>query len=304
MKKSNVVPKIAVFAVFLIVAIIISAPVFSVMFNRILGGGTLNFNEVTAVEFRTNRPIEGELYNIIGCAENDSGEDSDFTLKNGAYYYLVTVGGNPIDKDNPQKLVLVKCPGSSDNYELFNNLWRASSKGDAAEAVELSGVLKKNTSAEESVSSKLRESTNIGDLEITEYYIDTAKSVSSISARFYISLIFYACAAVALVLVVQGFKKNRDIDNIEHERSIYRIAQERKSGNKNDDGTDAMFGDSERLLDERPQNQGEAYSAPSRPTQPQDQFQGSAQDDRFDDGFFTSSSSNDSGNEYDGFFGG
>ncbi len=284
MRKSQVLPKICAFVLFLVIAVIISAPVSSVMFNKILGGGTLDFNEVNPVDLRDNRPIEGNLYYIAGCTGSD-GDDSGFTLKKGDYYYLVFIGGKSFDKDNPAKLIVIETSGSSDIYETFNNLWRESANGASHDGIKISGVVRSNSSAEESAIEKIKENTDLGDIEAVTYYIDCKKPVSQMSTRFYISLIFYAGTIISLLLVIQAVKKNR------------RIAQEMKSGNKNDDGTDAMFGDSERDLDEMPQRQGQSYEPSFRDSQ----YQSGGYDSGAD---MYTGSQNQSEDEYDGFFGG
>ena len=75
MRRSQVIPKVCAAAVFLIIAIIISAPVTSVFLNKIFGGGTVEFGSAGAAEYLENRLVEGGLEYIIGCASDNSDDD-------------------------------------------------------------------------------------------------------------------------------------------------------------------------------------------------------------------------------------
>lgn len=295
MRKSQTIPKICAAAIFLIIALIISAPVFSVTFNKVLGGGTLEFGTAGSVEYRENRPIEGELFYIIGCTSGDSESASDFTLKNGSYYYLVTTKGKTPSKDGANEVVLVKTLSNKESYENLNNLWRNSSKGDAKESFLLSGVVKKGFSDEEKIAEEIIKNSSVGDVTYIDYVIDCTTPVSAFINRFLLSLIFYAGFVVSLMIVIQAFKRNRNIDDIEHHRAITQAVQDVKSGNNNPDGTDAMFGDSDRsFAADNTQYQGQSQQA-AVSYQGGTQYQGEQQ--------YQGSQNNRSDDDYDGFFG-
>ena len=95
MSKSGFVPKIIAAVIFLVVALIISIPVFSVTFNRFLGGGIIDFNNAEVLKMWADRPIEGQVNNIVGCIGESLGEADTTTtssFQKGSYYYLVQLG--------------------------------------------------------------------------------------------------------------------------------------------------------------------------------------------------------------------
>ena len=247
MKKSQIIPKICVAAILLIAALVISAPVASVSLNKFFGGGTVEYGAAGSVEFREGRPIEGDLYYVIGCIGDESDGNSDFTLKNGSYYYLVTTNGKALGTQEKNEVVLLKTSVSSDSYESLNNIWRESEKGEAQTPFKLSGVIKKATAQDKTNVEKICSNLNLSSVTYVDMLIDCSKPVSGYVTMFLISLAFYAAFFVSLSIVIQSFNRNRNIDNIEHQRAITQAAQEVKAANSNPEGSsDAMFGDTER----------------------------------------------------------
>ena len=102
MRKVQFLPKVIAAAVCLILAIIISAPVFSVTLNRFFGGGIVEFGSAGSVEYIENRPIEGVLCHVIGCTSDNS---SDSSMKKGSYYYLVSISGKSL-----KVIIMIKFP--------------------------------------------------------------------------------------------------------------------------------------------------------------------------------------------------
>ena len=254
MRKALVIPKAAAALVCLIVALVISAPVLGVVSNKFFGGGTLDFNTEAYSEYRENRPVGGVIYNVLGA----EAADNDGALSNGSYYYLVPLKGQAIDNKNKiDTLVLVKTVNGSPGYVALNDVFRASSSnGGSGDGYELSGVLKAITSDEKAVAEALKAKTPYGNLKLSEYTLDITVPVKSMIVRFLISLIFAALTVFAVILTIQAINKNADIDKIEDERMAYRMEQERKSGNKNEDGSDKMFGDSDASYGVTPRKEG------------------------------------------------
>ena len=318
MRKSQLIPKICAAVVFLIIAVIISAPVTSVFLNKVFGGGIIEFGKADSLQYLNNRPVEGALSYIIGCTSDDSGSDG-LTLKSGTYYYLVSVRGSYLKNDKSEKVILLKTLGNSDSYEELNKMYRQSESG--GQAIRISGVTKKASDNEMEIAQKLCEKNDIGEVTVVEYCIDCTKPVASFTARFLISLIFYAGCIVSILLSFQAVKKNRDFDDMEHRREIMKAARDRKTAEGDSNSPDAMFGDADRSyvssntqyqgegqspvevardLEQQSQNQNNQYS--------NNQYQGGGQyqpvqQQNFsqDDGFF--GQQNNSDNKYDGFFG-
>lgn len=290
MKKSAVVPKFVVAAVLLIIAIIISVPCAAVTLNRLFGGGILDFNSVKSAELIANRPIEGGLYLVSGCVGENLGQsDSDSaTLKKGSYYYLVPLGGKEV-KDGTTQLILVKTVGNSDVYSNFNDLWRASSgKDSAVDEVELSGVVKPIPVGADEVLEVFCKNNGLGDYQLSAMMIDCTNSVSSICTRFYISLVFYVCFVIALLLAISSVKRNMNIDDIEHRRAITQTVQDIRSGANEPDSSGEMYGDSSAEYQTYGSQQQGGYSAEQQSVQYQGQQHSSEnqQSDYDDGGFF------------------
>lgn len=302
MRRSQVIPKICAAAVFLIIAIVISAPVASVFLNKIFGGGTVEFGSAGAAEYLQNRPVEGVLGYIIGCA-SDNGDDDSFTLKSSAYYYLVPVDGINVKNDKSQNVLLLKTLGNSKSYEELNEKYRSGAGSD--NNIVISGVAKKVSENERQLENKICEENNLSEVTCIEYYVDCTKPVSSFTARFLLSLIFYAGCIISILLSVQAVKKNRDFDYMEHRREIMKAAGKVKSENGDSNDTDSMFGDSDRSYASagtQQQGSGQSPVEVARELEQQPQFQ-NAQQPQFsnDDGFF--GQQNNSEDKYDGFFG-
>ena len=302
MRRSQVIPKICAAAVFLIIAIVISAPVASVFLNKIFGGGTVEFGGAGVAEYLQNRPVEGVLGYIIGCA-SDNGDDDSFTLKSSAYYYLVPVDGINVKNDKSQNVLLLKTLGNSKSYEELNEKYRSGAGSD--NNIVISGVAKKVSENERQLENKICEENNLSEVTCIEYYVDCTKPVSSFTARFLLSLIFYAGCIISILLSVQAVKKNRDFDYMEHRREIMKAAGKVKSENGDSNDTDSMFGDSDRSYASagtQQQGSGQSPVEVARELEQQPQFQ-NAQQPQFsnDDGFF--GQQNNSEDKYDGFFG-
>ncbi len=296
MRKALVIPKAAACVVFLIVAIILVAPVMPVMSAKLFGGGTLDFNSAVSKDCSANRPVEGEVCYVLGA---DAGSSSDGAVTMGDYYYLVTLGGKVADNKNKiDTLILVKAKNGSKIYEGLNNIYRGSSKGNVAEGFKISGVLKKSTSDEKSLANTMKTDSVYADFNLSDFTLDLTKSVSAINTRFIISLIFFALTAGSAVLLVQAINKNASIEEIEDKRMAFKMEQDKKSGNKNDDGSDKMFGDSEANYGVKPPKDGE--SAPSGGYKPSFQSQGGGSDNDAPRKPTTYDESEDNG----GFFGG
>lgn len=294
MRKSGFIPKIVTAAIFLIVAVIISAPTFSVVFNRFLGGGIMDFNNAEVLKMWSNRPIEGQLYSILGCIgeslDESSGEASG--IQKGSYYYLVPVGNS--DEEEATQVMLVVTEASSQPYEQFNNLWRELSSSSGSEdiavaGVELSGVIKENPEEAQACVDSFCKENGITNFELVPYMIDCTSSVTSICTRFYISLIFYAGFIISLYIIIRTIKKNKDYDYTQHRRAVTQSMQDVRSGANEPDNSDAMFGDS-----------GNQY--PSQQTAPQYQSQQGAQAQQWNQP--QSSSNQPRSYDDDGFFGG
>ena len=306
MRKSQLIPKVCAAAAFLIIAIIISAPVMSVFLNKVFGGGVVEFGKAGSLEYLENRPVEGALVYIIGCANDDSSGDG-FTLKNGTFYYLVSVTGSYPKNDNSENVILLKTLSNSDSYEELNKVYRMS--GSAEQAIRISGVAKKASANETEIAEKLCQKNGMEEVTYINYCIDCTKPVSSYTARFLLSLIFYAGCIVSILLSFQAVKKNRDFDDMEHRREIMKAARDLKSGEGDSNSTDALFGDADRsYVTANTQYQGEGQSPVevARDLEQQqsqnNQYQQTQQTFSNDDGFF-GQQNNNSDNKYDGFFG-
>ena len=110
----------------------------------------------------------------------------------------------------------------------------------------ISGVAKKASENERQLANKICAENNLGEVTCIEYYVDCTKPVSSFTARFLLSLIFYAGCIISILLSVQAVKKNRDFDYMEHRRAIMKAAGKIKSEEGSSNDTDSMFGDSDR----------------------------------------------------------
>ncbi len=309
MKKALVIPKIAAGVVCLLIAMILSFPVLPVMSNKLFGGGTMDFNSAKYDEYRVNRPVDGTIFYVLGASEGVS--ESGGALTNGNYYYLVPAGGKMIDNLNKvDTLVLVKAVNGSDVYTSLNDLYRVSASGNDEKGFELTGVLRNTSADEKSTAEKLKAATPYSGLAVSEYTLDLTKPVKGMTARFAISLIFSALTIGCIVLVFQAINKNAELEDIEDKRMAFRIEQEKKSGNTNDDGSDKMYGNSDASYGVKPpKNDGSESGGHSAGGgyKPSFQSQGGEEytpptkyDDSQEDGFFGSNAA--PGNA--GFFGG
>ena len=313
MRKSQLIPKVCAAVVFLIIAIIISAPVASVFLNKVFGGGVVEFGKAGSLEYLQNRPVEGALVYIIGCANGDSSGDG-FTLKNGTFYYLVSVTGSYPKNDKSENVILLKTLSNSDSYEELNKVYRLS--GSDEQPIRISGVVKKASANETEIAEQLCQKNGMEQVTYINYCIDCTNPVSSYTARFLISLIFYAGCIISVMLSFQAVKKNRDFDDMEHRREIMKAARDLKSGEGDSNSTDALFGDADRsyvTANTHYQGEGQSPVEVARDLEKQqmqnNQYQGNAQQYQQtqqtfsnDDGFF-GQQNNNSDNKYDGFFG-
>ncbi len=271
MKKALVLPKIIVTVILLAAAIIISAPVVGVVSNRFFGGGIVELEDGSIKEYHSNAPAEGRIHYILGTAAGS--KSADGSLEKGYYYYLMLKGGTRDSSSNKaDSYVLVKAIDGSDEYTGMNDVFRASANGISEEGFPASGVFKEITSEEESLAKKIISDSGINELKVSEFVLDLSKPVVSYTSRFYISLIFYAAGIFGIYLIVSAINKNAYLEDIEDKRIMFKIEQDRKSGNTNDDGSDKMFGDSEAsfgvtprsaegsdMLGESPGNSGGGY---------------------------------------------
>ena len=308
MKKALVIPKIVAAAVCLIVSLIIALPVLPVMSNRMFGGGTMDFNTAQYSEYRVNRPVGGSIYYVLGASEGIT--ESGGALSNGNYYYLVPVSGKAIDNKNKvDTLVLVKAVNGSKIYESLNDIYRSSASGNDETGFEITGVLKKADDDEVETAETLRAATSYKDLVISQYTLDLTKNVKGMTARFAVSLIFFALCIGCIVLVFQAINKNAQLEEIEDKRMAFRIEQEKKSGNKNDDGSDKMYGNSDASYGTTPRKDDGSGTPSGGGYNPSFQSQGGEEytprttyDESQDDGGFFGGGSAAPGQA--GFFGG
>ena len=236
MRKALVIPKAAAAVVCLIVSLVLTLPVLSVMSNRLFGGGSLDFGEEIYSAYRENRPVTGSVHCILGTTD---GEDN-------YYYYLAPIGGMPIDnKNKADTLVLIKAKGGTDLHKELNDVYRASSDGFSETGCALSGVLRETDEDEDDIALQLRSKTKYKELAVSEYVIDLTTPVKSMTVRFALGIVSFVVMIFCTVLTVKAINRNAEVERIEEERFAYRAEQERKSGNKNDDGSDKMFGDSD-----------------------------------------------------------
>lgn len=247
MKKAVVIPKAVAAGVALLVSLILMIPVLPMMTARMFGGGTVDFNEAAADEYSVNRPMSGTIHYILGA----SGEGDN-------YYYLVPIKGNEItSKSRVDTLVLFKAPNGSEVYDALNDVYRESTKGSGSfEGYKFSGVVKKMSAAEKKTASALQDKTAFYNLNLCEYTVDLSSKVGSMTGRFVLSLFLLIAAIFSGVIALQAVKKNESIDRIEIDRIAFKREQEAKSGNKNDDGSDKMFGDSDASFGVTPRKEG------------------------------------------------
>ena len=305
MRKVQFLPKVIAAAVCLILAIIISAPVFSVTLNRFFGGGIVEFGSAGSVEYIENRPIEGVLCHVIGCTSDNS---SDSSMKKGSYYYLVSISGKSLKKGQAEEVVLLKTVSGSDSYEKLNNLFR---DGSEMNYFSLSGVIEKSDSKEEKIVEEIANAQKLKDVTFINCSIDCTRQVSSYTTQFLLSLVFFAGFAIATVLSVQSVKRNRDVEDMEIRRALMQASKERKENDANANGADALFGDADRSFAMSNTQQQGAGQSPTEVAQQLEQqaamqnqnygYQANQNNFSQDDGFFGESGGSD--NKYDGFFG-
>ncbi len=323
MKKSQTLPKIVAAVVLLVLAIVFSGSAWTVGMARLMGGGVMNFTEAGFPAYRNNRPAEGSMKYIIGCSGGSSSDNSDFTIKNGYYYYLVTLGGKEPIQDSKNDVLLLKAQSGSEACDQLNDLWRKSAKDENYDYLRISGITKKATKEEEEIFEEISKTKKDINASFIGYSIDCTKPVSWYTKRFFLSFTVDIAFIFSLWLVIQAFKKNRNLDEIEHERAVFQAAQKFKSGNANPDGSDAMFGDTEREYSAEQyqggtssnkqygqQTQYQGGTSSNQQYGQQTQYQGGTfnnqpygqsryQDDSQDDGFYGGNRNN---NNYDGFY--
>lgn len=287
MKRSSVIPKGVVGALFLIVAIIISFPCAGVFFNKTLGGGIFDLGDTIEGELRSNLPMEGDLSSIAACI-GDQYSDSTGTLTKDSYYYLIPFDG---------KLMLLKTVSGTDAYEDVANLWRALSRADGTDetSVFVSGIIKKNSSSATEIYEQFSADNNLSE-ELIPYTLDCTKTVSQICVRFYISLIFYAGFAVCLYMVIHAIRKNNERDYTEHRRAMVQAVQDAKSGSGDDSNDDAMFGDNSQYSSQASRS---SYSSQQTEQAYRPKFQSQGGEP-----INTTAHTDDSSDDYNGFFGG
>lgn len=319
MKKAVVIPKAIAAGVALLISLILAMPVLPMMTARMFGGGTIDFNESGAEEYSANRPMAGVIHYVLGA----SGDED-------VYYYLVPLKGSEItSKSRVDTLVLFKVKNGSEVYNSLNDVYRESTKGNGSfEGFRLSGVVKKMSPAEKKTAGDIQDKTPFYNLKLCDYTVDLSSSVGSMTFRFVLSVLFLLAAIFSGVIALQAIKKNESIDRIEIDRIAFKREQEAKSGNKNDDGSDKMFGDSDASYGVTPRKEGgndmlgETSAGGSGGFKPAFQSQGGEEDytprsgggflDVPDDddspSFFGGSSSQGGGyyddSQQDGFFGG
>lgn len=235
MKKSGVISKICVTAVFLLIALVISVPTLPTVLNMI--GGARDFSSMKHFDLTENKSVEGTINYVIGYSSDES--SGSFTAS--TYYYLVNLGGNAFDKEaDKHTVVFIKTKGSSDAYTALNNLL-SSSKG----SVEFAGVAKKAPKNTQDMFDKIVKEKGLGDMNITmcDCIIDITTAPKAVLTRFLISLIFYAGFVIGLLLTISAFKRNREVDYIYHERAMTKAVQDIRSGANQPDGSETMFGD-------------------------------------------------------------
>ena len=250
MRRALVIPKVAAAAICLIIAVVLSFPVMSVMSNRLFGGGMLDFAAATTKEYGANKPVDGMVHYIIGASSGDSSGEG---ASKGSYYYVAPVGGSFIDAKNKVDTgVLIKAEDGSKVYKELNEVYRQSSNGYSESGYSMSGVMKKISEDEWDLCDDIISDSKHPNLQVADYVLDLTTPVSTISARFFISLVFYVLTVFGISLVISAVNKNAKIEFIEDERMAYKMEQDRKSGNTNDDGTDKMFGDSDASFGVKP----------------------------------------------------
>ena len=241
MRKALVIPKAALCVLCLIISFVIAIPVLPVMSAKLFGGGTMDFNAEAYSSYHANRPVSGKIFCILGAASESEGSSSL-----GSYYYLVPVSGKAIDNKNKvDTLVLVKAKNGSDVYNGLNNIYRSSSSGDYTNGFEISGVLKKITEKEMDTAEDLQAATEFQNLELSEFTLDLTKAVKGMTVRFIISFVIFLVACFCAYLTIQAINKNAQIESIEDQRFAFKMEQEAKSGNTNEDGSDKMYGNSD-----------------------------------------------------------
>lgn len=272
MRRALVIPKAVAAAVCLIIGLILIIPTLPVMTSRLFGGGMVDFNEESYKDYSENRPVSGRVYYAFGSMGTSVEDDKG--IPQNIYYYLVPLNGKPIDsKNKAEAVVLIKVHELDDAYKDMNEIVRASANGSSETGCEISGVLKPMSELESGYAQKLREKVPDKSLPVVEYEIDLSVSPKGMLLRFLLSVVFFAAAAFAVYLTVSAVKKNADIERIEDERMVYKMEQERKSGNTNEDGSDKMFGDSDASFGTTPRKDGSAGSyTPSFQSQGGEEF--------------------------------
>jgi len=302
MRKSQLIPKICAAVLLLIAAIIVSVPVASVALNKTFGGGVVEFGSAKSAEYLENRPVEGALCFVIGCKSDESSDD----FKNGTYYYLVSLSGKNVQKDNKGDVILIKTPSGSKSYEKLNTLFRDSRTENT---FSMSGVIRKASSGEMDIAEQIAAEKKYNDVTFVEYCIDCSKPVSNFTARFMLSVILFIGAIVSVVLVVKTIKRNNDVDDMELRRALMRNSNQRKENEAKENGADGMFGDANRsYASENTQYQG-AGQSPTEVARNLEQqaamqnngYQNNQPASFSDDGFFGERKSSE--DKYDGFFG-
>ena len=234
MQKSGVIVKICITAVFLLIAIVISFPTFGSVFGMI--GGALDFSAAEDIDLKENKTVDGTITYIIDY----SSADNSGSFSTSSYYYLVNLGGKKFNKEETKHYTtFIKAKGSSDAYNELNALLK--SEGE----FKFSGIVKKADKNVEKMFDDIIEAKGLSDKNVImcDCYIDITTAPKAILSRFLISLIFYAGFIFTLILTINTFKRNREVDYMYHERAMTKAVADVRSGANQPDGSDEMFGD-------------------------------------------------------------
>ena len=234
MQKSGVIVKICITAVFLLAALVISIPTLGTVFGMI--GGTADFAAIKDFELKENKSVEGVVSYVIDykSADNSSGFSAT------SYYYLVNLGGKQFDKEEAKHYtVFIKAKGSSDAYNELNALLKTPGE------VKFTGIAKKTDKDLKKMFDDIIETKGLDSKTVLmcDCYIDITTAPKAVLSRFLISLIFYAGFIITLILTINTFKRNREVDYIYHERAMTKAVADVRSGANQPDGSDEMFGD-------------------------------------------------------------
>lgn len=232
MYKSKVIPKFCVSAVLLIITLVIMIPTLPVMMNKL--SGTLDFNTAAAVQLGNNRCIEGTLKQVLGGTET---ENEGSTLSNTEYYYLTTLGGKEINKDEKTQVIFLKSNSASDTNEMLKEL------ASKPKETEFSGIVKTAPENADEMFAEVCGSKGLdtSKLELCDYVIDVTTTPKAVTLRFVVSVAFAAAFGIALSISLSAVKRNNEVDYMYHEREMMRAKQSVREGADQPDGSDGLF---------------------------------------------------------------